>query len=126
MAIAGDIEKEPNMTIPEEFTSAHVEANSGEDAFTPYLDFLRSKQPYASILMNNPSMMPPRAGDELVWGEGKYYDTTVARKHEERQKPPDSHQGHQPVAHRPLQVGIRAYRRGPFGRATQDGQGPRG
>ena len=70
------------MTIPQEFTSAHVEASSGDDAFTPYRDFLRSREPYTSILKNNPSMVPPRAGDELVWGEGRYYDTTVARKHD--------------------------------------------
>ena len=70
------------MAIPEEFTSAHVEANSGTGAFTPYRAFLRSKEPYTSILKNNPSMVPPRPGDELVWGEGLYYDITVARKHD--------------------------------------------
>ena len=70
------------MAIPEEFSSAHVEAHSGDDAFTPYRAFLSSREPYASILKNNPSMVPPRAGEELVWGEGRYYDTTVARKHD--------------------------------------------
>ncbi len=34
------------------------------------------------MLKNNPSMVPPRAGEDLVWGEGRYYDTTVARKHD--------------------------------------------
>ena len=70
------------MTIPEEFTSAHVEVQSGEDAFTPYRAFLRSREPYTSILRNNPSMLPPRPGEPLTWGEGRYYDTTVARKHD--------------------------------------------
>ena len=26
-------------------------------------------------------MRPPKTGERLLWGEGKYYDTTVARKH---------------------------------------------
>ena len=47
------------MTIPEEFTSAQVAANSGDDAFTPYRAFLRSREPYASILKNNPWLLPP-------------------------------------------------------------------
>jgi ectoine hydroxylase-related dioxygenase (phytanoyl-CoA dioxygenase family) len=67
--------------LPHEFSHAGVEAASA-DAFRPYAAFLRSGEPYASIFVNNPWLLPPTAGAELEWGKGWYYDTTVARKHE--------------------------------------------
>ncbi|GIT39415.1 MAG: hypothetical protein Ct9H300mP8_06110 [Gammaproteobacteria bacterium] len=33
------------------------------------------------MLANNPWLVGPAEDDELVWGEGKFYDTTVPRKH---------------------------------------------
>lgn len=67
--------------VPHEFSHAGVEEAS-VDAFLPYAPFLRSGEPYLSIFINNPWLLPPKAGDKLAWGEGWYYDTTVARKHE--------------------------------------------
>ncbi|MDG1234039.1 MAG: phytanoyl-CoA dioxygenase family protein [Pseudomonadales bacterium] len=68
------------MAIPEEFTVASVTAASkGIDA--PYRDFVTSTEPYHSLMAANPWMKPPKKGETLTWGEGRYYDTTVARKH---------------------------------------------
>jgi ectoine hydroxylase-related dioxygenase (phytanoyl-CoA dioxygenase family) len=67
--------------LPEEFSHAAIEAAS-VDAFRPYAAFLRSGEPYASIFVNNPWLLPPKADAELEWNQGWYYDTTVARKHE--------------------------------------------
>ena len=67
--------------VPHEFSRTGVEEAS-VDAFRPYAQFLRSGEPYLSIFINNPWLMPPKAGDDLAWGHGWYYDTTVARKHE--------------------------------------------
>ena len=67
-------------SIPVEFTEAAITAGS-EDAKTPYRDFVRSKEPYRSLIEANPSMQTPKANEPLIWGEGHYYDTTVARKH---------------------------------------------
>ncbi|MGB8862428.1 MAG: phytanoyl-CoA dioxygenase family protein [Ilumatobacteraceae bacterium] len=67
--------------VPHEFSHAGVDAASA-DAFRPYAAFLRSGEPYASIFVNNPWLLPPKADAELEWGKGWYYDTTVARKHE--------------------------------------------
>ncbi len=67
--------------VPDEFSVASVEAAS-VDAFRPYAAFLRSGEPYTSIFLNNPWLLPPKAGAELEWGQGWYYDTTVARKHD--------------------------------------------
>jgi ectoine hydroxylase-related dioxygenase (phytanoyl-CoA dioxygenase family) len=67
--------------LPHEFSHAGVEAASA-DAFRPYAAFLNSGEPYASIFVNNPWLLPPTADAELEWGKGWYYDTTVARKHE--------------------------------------------
>ena len=67
--------------VPKEFTHAGVEAASA-DAFRPYAAFLRSGEPYVSIFVNNPWLLPPNAGAELEWGKGWYYDTTVASKHD--------------------------------------------
>jgi hypothetical protein len=66
--------------LPPEFSEAVISAAS-QNAATPYRDFVYSREPYRSLFKANPWMRPPKAGDQLKWGEGKYYDTTVARKH---------------------------------------------
>jgi ectoine hydroxylase-related dioxygenase (phytanoyl-CoA dioxygenase family) len=67
-------------SLPPEF-SAEVIAEASEHADTPYRDFVDSREPYRSLFKANPWMRAPKAGDPLVWGEGKYYDTTVPTKH---------------------------------------------
>jgi len=68
------------MTIPSEFTQAAVEANSpSEDQL--YSDFLRCGEPWKSMYRNNPWLLPPDIRQPLEWGTGRYWDTTVARKH---------------------------------------------
>ena len=69
------------MSVPVEFTAQAVKESSLE-AFRPYGEFLRSAEPYSSIFINNQWLTPPKADAELEWGQGWYYDTTVARKHE--------------------------------------------
>jgi len=69
-----------NADLPYEFTEEGVREAS-VDAFVPYREFLRSGEPYATIYTHNTWLMPPKAGEELEWGKGWYYDTTVARKH---------------------------------------------
>ena len=65
--------------VPAEFTTEAVAALGDDD--TLYSRFQRSGEPLRSLLDNNPWTKPPRAGQELEWGVGNYYDTTVARKH---------------------------------------------
>lgn len=67
-------------TIPPEFSEEAIAAAS-ESAATPYRDFVYSREPYRSLYQANPSMRPPKTGEPLIWGEDKYYDTTVASKH---------------------------------------------
>ena len=68
------------MAIPEEFTVESVAAASaGIDA--PYRDFVTSAEPYRSLIAANPWLKPPKRDEQLSWGDGRYYDTTVARKH---------------------------------------------
>ena len=66
--------------IPTEFSEKAIVATSGSAA-TPYRDFVHSREPYQSLYEANPNMRPPKTGERLLWGEDKYYDTTVARKH---------------------------------------------
>ena len=66
--------------IPPEFSEKVIAATS-DSAATPYRDFVHSREPYQSLYEANPNMRPPKTGERLLWGEGKYYDTTVARKH---------------------------------------------
>jgi ectoine hydroxylase-related dioxygenase (phytanoyl-CoA dioxygenase family) len=68
------------MTVPDEFTAEAVAAAS-QNVDAPYRDFVTSGEPYRSLVRENPWLAPPKRGEELVWGEGRYYDTTVARKH---------------------------------------------
>ena len=69
------------MAIPYEFTAEGIEAASQDDAFLPFKDFLECQEPYRSMFRNNPWLQAPGEDEELVWGQGRYYDTTVARKH---------------------------------------------
>lgn len=64
--------------VPVEFTPEAVAAVPGGSL---YADVLDNGEPYRSLLKYNPWMRVPSARDPLVWGEGRYYDTTVARKH---------------------------------------------
>ena len=66
--------------IPTEFSEKAIVATS-DSAATPYRDFVHSREPYQSLYEANPNMRPPKTGERLLWGEDKYYDTTVARKH---------------------------------------------
>ena len=68
------------MEIPNEFTEAAVAAGS-EEIETPYRDFVTSAEPYRSLLAKNPWLVPPKSGESLIWNEGRYYDTTIGRKH---------------------------------------------
>ena len=66
--------------IPSEFSEKVIAATS-DSAATPYRNFVHSREPYQSLYEANPDMRPPKTGERLLWGEDKYYDTTVARKH---------------------------------------------
>ena len=66
--------------IPPEFSEKVIAATS-DSAATPYRNFVHSREPYQSLYEANPNMRPPKTGERLLWGEDKYYDTTVARKH---------------------------------------------
>ena len=68
------------MSVPIEFSRDHIAANS-PTAEHLYRDFLRSGEPFKSLLKNNPWLSPPDLKQPLAWGEGQYWDTTVARKH---------------------------------------------
>lgn len=70
------------MTVPTEFTAAGV-AKAERDATGGYRDFHRSGEPFRSLIDNNPWLRPPKADQALEWGAGWYYDTTVARLHED-------------------------------------------
>ncbi|MEM9623835.1 MAG: hypothetical protein AAF993_19490, partial [Pseudomonadota bacterium] len=72
------------MSIPSEFTPESVAqaAQDVQDEGVLYGDFVTSGEPYRSLLRANPWIAPPKRDKALVWGEGRYYDTTVARKHD--------------------------------------------
>lgn len=70
------------MSIPEPFTPEAVAAASA-NVDAPYRDFVTSGEPYRSLFRENPWMATPKRGEELAWGQGWYYDTTVAGKHPE-------------------------------------------
>tara|TARA_B000000460_G_scaffold183088_1_gene131231 strand:- start:3426 stop:4622 length:1197 start_codon:yes stop_codon:yes gene_type:complete len=69
------------VSVPIEFTPDYVEENSSRDQHL-FRSFLRSGQPFKSIIENNPWLMPPDLSKPLEWGTGRYWDTTVARKHD--------------------------------------------
>lgn len=68
------------MTIPRTFSREAV-AQASKNVPTPYQDFVHSHEPYRSLLKANPWLAVPKSGASLVWGEARYYDTTIARKH---------------------------------------------
>jgi hypothetical protein len=68
------------MTSPEEFTRQWVQDHSPEDAQL-YRGFLKNREPFSSIYEANPWLVPPDIKEPLEWGTGRYWDTTVARKH---------------------------------------------
>lgn len=68
------------MTIPREFTRASVEENSPAEEQL-YTAFLSCGEPWKSMYANNPWLAPPDLRKPLEWGTGRYWDTTVARKH---------------------------------------------
>ncbi len=68
------------MSLPIEFTSDHIAANSPQDAHL-FRTFLRTGEPFKSLIENNPWLQPPDLKQPLGWGEGQYWDTTVSRKH---------------------------------------------
>lgn len=51
--------------VPHEFSRKGVDEAS-VDAFRPYAGFLRSGEPYLSIFINNPWLLPPKADAELA------------------------------------------------------------
>lgn len=69
------------MTIPPEFTPEAVAAASPPEKQL-FTEFLKSREPFESMLENNPWLRPPDTSKPLEWGTGRYWDTTVARKHE--------------------------------------------
>ena len=68
------------MGIPREFTQTTVAENSPRERQL-YTDFLACGEPWKSMYRNNPWMAPPDMRKPLEWGQGMYWDTTVARKH---------------------------------------------
>ena len=69
------------MAVPNEFTQQAVQARSPLDKQL-YTDFLRSREPFNSMFESNPWLLPPDLKQPLEWGTGRYWDTTVARKHD--------------------------------------------
>ncbi|MBW2271389.1 MAG: phytanoyl-CoA dioxygenase family protein [Deltaproteobacteria bacterium] len=69
------------MGIPKEFTPETVREQS-PDSEQLYTDFWRSGEPFKSMLEANPWLMPPDMRKPLEWGTGRYWETTVARKHD--------------------------------------------
>jgi len=75
------------MAVPSEFTEEAVKANSPKEKRI-YQDIPGLREPYLSLHANNPWMQPPDPRKPLEWGPPpqfgyeRYWDTTVARKHE--------------------------------------------
>ena len=61
------------MKVPVEFTTEYVESNSSNEQQL-FRDFLRSGEPFRSIMENNPWLMPPDIKKPLEWGTGRYWD----------------------------------------------------
>jgi len=68
------------MSVPSEFTTAAI-TEAAEQSGPAYEAFHQSGEPYRSLIDNNPWLRPPKASQELEWGAGWYYDTTIARLH---------------------------------------------
>ncbi len=69
------------MAVPVEFTSEWIEQRSAGVSME-HASFLTGREPYRSMHEANPWLKPPKRDEELEWGSGRYYDTTVGRKHE--------------------------------------------
>lgn len=68
------------MTVPPQFSAEYVKESSPPEELL-YADFLQSYGPYRSMMANNPWLRPPDVTQPLEWGTGRYWDTTVGRKH---------------------------------------------
>eukprot|EP00404_Azadinium_spinosum_P037252 CAMPEP_0180664458 /NCGR_PEP_ID=MMETSP1037_2-20121125/60640_1 /TAXON_ID=632150 /ORGANISM="Azadinium spinosum, Strain 3D9" /LENGTH=311 /DNA_ID=CAMNT_0022692597 /DNA_START=48 /DNA_END=980 /DNA_ORIENTATION=- len=75
------------MAVPVEFTAEFVKENSPQEKRL-YHDISGFREPFKSLFANHPWMRPPSPRKPLVWGPQpqygyeRYWDTTVARKHE--------------------------------------------
>jgi Phytanoyl-CoA dioxygenase (PhyH) len=69
------------VTVPYEFTPEAVETRSPVEEQL-YTSFLKNRDLEEPILGKNPWLLPPDHSKPLEWGTGRYWDTTVARKHE--------------------------------------------
>lgn len=67
--------------VPQEFTPDGVAAAAAALGRSAEREFYGSGEPYRSMLSANPWLVPVDPPAELEWGTGRYYDTTVARKH---------------------------------------------
>ena len=68
------------MTAPIEFTTEHIAENSPDNELL-YAAFFESREPWDSMIANNPWLKPPAPNKPLVWGENHYWDTTTGRRH---------------------------------------------
>lgn len=73
------------MTVPQIFSKEAV-AKASKNVQAPYQDFVHSHEPYRSLLKANPWLAVPKSKESLTWGNGHYYDTTVAKKHPDWQR----------------------------------------
>jgi hypothetical protein len=69
------------MAVPHEFTPEVVKDRSPVDEQL-YTEFLGCGEPFKSMFESNPWLIPPDYRRPLEWGTGRYWDTTVARKHD--------------------------------------------
>lgn len=68
------------MTVPIEFSTGYIEDHSPPEA-AHHHEFLSSREPFRSMLANNPWLAPPDIRAPLEWGVDRYWDTTTAAKH---------------------------------------------
>ena len=64
------------MSLPIEFTSDHIAANSPQDAHL-FRTSLRNSEPFKSLIENNPWLQPPDLKQPLGWGEGREVEQKV-------------------------------------------------
>lgn len=68
------------MNTPIEFSAEFVQAHSDHDLHH-HRAFLRSGEPFRSMLANNPWLQPPQPGEALVFDGSRYWDTTTPEQH---------------------------------------------
>ncbi|MEM7016570.1 MAG: phytanoyl-CoA dioxygenase family protein [Pseudomonadota bacterium] len=68
------------MSVPIEFTPEYVQKNSPKEELL-YTDFIKSGEPFRSMMANNPWLIPPDVQKPLEQDGDHYWNTTVARKH---------------------------------------------